>query len=113
MYQFGKTLEKNQNESVIWYRKAAEQGNLPAQVMLANAYLEGTGIGRDLVEAYAWSFLATLQEQKTNWDKFADQQNKASVLKEIEKEITPEQKEQALARAAEYRKKYETKETPP
>lgn len=113
MYQFGETLQKNEGESVIWYRKGAEQGNIPAQVMLANAYLQGTGIENDLIEAYAWSNLAAGQEPKTNWDKFAKQQNELSILKAIEAKITPEQKQQALERAEEYRKKYEKKETPP
>jgi len=41
-------------KSAIWLRKAAEQGQIDAQVMLAYAYREGEGVPKDMVEAMRW-----------------------------------------------------------
>ncbi|MDP6951246.1 MAG: tetratricopeptide repeat protein [Alphaproteobacteria bacterium] len=37
-----------------WYRQAAVRGDAAASVLLASAYLEGRGVTRDPVRAYAW-----------------------------------------------------------
>jgi hypothetical protein len=41
-----------------WYRRAAVRGNAEACVLLASAYLEGRGVPRDPVRAYAWYEMA-------------------------------------------------------
>lgn len=45
-------------ESVRWYHAAAVRGHAAAQALLANAYLEGRGVGRDPELAYAWYHVA-------------------------------------------------------
>jgi S1-C subfamily serine protease len=41
-------------EAVKWYRKAAEQGFLPAQVSLGYMYYEGQGVEQDYAESLKW-----------------------------------------------------------
>jgi len=39
---------------VRWYRRAAEQGHVGAQLFVADAYAYGQGVDADLVQAYMW-----------------------------------------------------------
>ena len=48
-------------EAVKWYRKAAEQGNAPAQVNLGVRYNEGQGVPQDYAESVKWYRLAAEQ----------------------------------------------------
>ncbi|MDR1385803.1 MAG: ankyrin repeat domain-containing protein, partial [Planctomycetaceae bacterium] len=41
-------------EAVKWYRKAAEQGNAMAQLILGGYYAEGIGVDKNLEEAVKW-----------------------------------------------------------
>ena len=41
-------------QSMVWYRKAAEQGNSVAQIALANMYYRGDGAPQDHAQAAAW-----------------------------------------------------------
>lgn len=41
-------------QSADWYRKAAEQGNLPGEIHLAECYRDGRGVGRDMSQAAQW-----------------------------------------------------------
>lgn len=45
-------------QAVIWYWRAAEQGNTDAQVVMADRYAEGRGVPHSLVEAAKWLSLA-------------------------------------------------------
>ena len=47
--------------AVLWYRKAAEQGEVEAQISLASCYANGRGVAKDLPEAARWSRLAATQ----------------------------------------------------
>ncbi len=47
-------VEKNFNEAVKWYRKAAEQENVFAQCNLAYCYESGEGVEKDLHQAVIW-----------------------------------------------------------
>lgn len=38
-YNFGRGVEKNQPEAILWYTKAADKGYAPAQLNLANCYI--------------------------------------------------------------------------
>lgn len=54
-YAAGKGVAKDIRQAADWYRKAAEQGNISAQVRLAALYLDGAkGFPRDLAQAAAW-----------------------------------------------------------
>jgi TPR repeat protein len=41
-------------QAATWYRKAADQGNIAAQVHLADLYRDGRGVTRDGAQAAAW-----------------------------------------------------------
>ena len=47
-------IEKDLEEAVKWYRKAAEQGYAPAQDDLGDCYYFGDGVDVDYVEAAKW-----------------------------------------------------------
>ena len=44
--------------AVLWYRKAAEQGDVAAQLTLASCLITGRGAGKDAREAAGWLRLA-------------------------------------------------------
>ena len=48
------TVEKNEEEAVNWYRKAAEQGNADAQNSLGGCYYYGDGVEKNEEEAVNW-----------------------------------------------------------
>lgn len=54
LYARGWGVEKDQNEALRWYRKAAENGDRRAQYNLAAAYFEGDGVPIDYATAYFW-----------------------------------------------------------
>lgn len=50
--QSSKTITgQNYSAAVIWYRKAAEQGYLPAQISLGVCYYNGLGVPKDMAQA--------------------------------------------------------------
>ncbi len=58
-YKVGRLgVPKNYAESVKWYRKAAEQGSVSSQVSLCSAYLDGQGVPKEYITAYAWCNVA-------------------------------------------------------
>ena len=85
-------------EAVKWYRKAAEQGESEAQLLLGGMYLEGEGVPKNDIEAYAWVLLA-----KANGEKASE------VISTLEKLLTAEQVEKGQARAAELHRLIEQK----
>ena len=46
------------SQSVLWYKKAAEQGDTKAQLNLAVMYDSGEGVPENFVLAYKWANLA-------------------------------------------------------
>ena len=42
----------------MWYRKAAEQNYVRAQINLATRYARGEGVEKSYIEAYAWYEIA-------------------------------------------------------
>lgn len=49
-----------------WYGKAARQGHSRAQYNMAVLHLQGEGVARDPVEAYAWLLLASANGHATS-----------------------------------------------
>ena len=90
MYETGRGLMRSQDQAHNWYDKAAHQGNRFAQYRLGRLCELGLGVSRDLVEAYKWYLLSSRQG-----DRRATQS-----LRRLEFVLTPEQVEQAKARAA-------------
>ena len=54
MYANGRGVEKDETEAAIWYRKAAEQGNATAQLMLGSMYANGRGVKKHKLAAIKW-----------------------------------------------------------
>jgi uncharacterized protein len=48
----------NLGEALIWYRRAAEQGDVDSQVVLGLAYAKGIGVPQNYVEAHKWYDIA-------------------------------------------------------
>ena len=61
MYERGEGVAQSVEEAVRWYRLAAEQGCVDAQVNLAEVYSNGVGVVRDDVQAYMWLTVAAEQ----------------------------------------------------
>ncbi|MBK9586823.1 MAG: SEL1-like repeat protein [Alphaproteobacteria bacterium] len=113
LYYTGKTLKQNNAVALEWFKFSAQQGNILGQTMLSQIYYERNSSQIDLMEAYAWSTLAHAQEPDNAWEETALKSNQQLVLDILEEKLNANQKQQALERAEEYRKKYEKKETPP
>ena len=62
MYALGTGVLQDYAEAVKWYRLAAEQGNVSAQVSLAFAFHSGAGVEQDYFAAVKWFSLAARQE---------------------------------------------------
>ena len=54
MYDKGQGVPQDYAEAVKWYRKAADQGNAPAQSNLGLMYDKGQGVPQDYAEAVKW-----------------------------------------------------------
>lgn len=65
MYAKGVGMEKNEQEAIYWYRKAAEQGHLNSQFNLGVMYAKGRGIEQNYTESFKWYKLAAEQGDVT------------------------------------------------
>ena len=97
MYVHGEGLPRDDKEATKWFRKAAEQGHAQAQLKLGIAYMEGVGVPKDLVAAYAWWNLAAYND----WEKAAKYRDVIAML------MTPEQIAEAQKLSKELLKKIE------
>jgi uncharacterized protein len=57
-YAKGQGVPQDDAEAVKWFRKAADQGDAPAQFALGFAYMAGEGVSKDYVQADMWLNLA-------------------------------------------------------
>lgn len=55
------TGDKAENVTLDYFRTLAENGSPDAQLVLGDLYRNGTGVPQNLVEAYAWYYLAAQQ----------------------------------------------------
>ena len=90
-YATGEGVPKDSAEAVKLYRKAADQGDAPAQVNLGVMYENGSGVPEDLVKAYVWYNIAG-----ANGEELAKKN-----LAIVEKEMTFDQKAEAMKLARE------------
>ena len=59
MFYYGSyDLAQDYKEAMMWYRKAAEQGDTEAQNILGIMYGSGFGVQQDYVQAYMWCSIA-------------------------------------------------------
>lgn len=61
-YKDGTNVPKDVAKAFQWYLRAAIQGNLQAQKIVALAYLNGEGAPEDVVLGYAWLNIAAAQQ---------------------------------------------------
>lgn len=52
---------QNYIEAIKWYRLAAQQNNVRAQVTLVGMYANGEGVVQDYAEAARWYRLAAIE----------------------------------------------------
>ncbi|MCL2872326.1 MAG: sel1 repeat family protein [Betaproteobacteria bacterium] len=65
MYQDGRGVAQDDAQAVVWYRKAAEQGNADAQNSLGLACARGVGVVSDNTEAADW-FRQAAEQKNAN-----------------------------------------------
>jgi TPR repeat protein len=53
-YEEGKRVPQDDDQAVVWFRRAADQGNAAAQNSLGVMYSQGRGVPRDKQEAFRW-----------------------------------------------------------
>ena len=69
LYFYGRGVDKNAEEAISWYRKAAIQGDPQAQYKLIECYLYGRGTVKNTEEAKKW-FEAYHDECEDPYDKY-------------------------------------------
>jgi hypothetical protein len=53
-YEYGIWSPKDQAQALVWYRKAAEHGDIGARERIGQMYFDGEGVQRDLTVAARW-----------------------------------------------------------
>jgi len=61
MYYKGLGIEKNIEQSLVWYKRAGEKGVLKAQLNLASIYLKGIEVKQNYIKASTWWLKAAMQ----------------------------------------------------
>jgi TPR repeat protein len=61
MYDSGLGIAQDSKEAAKWFRAAAEQGDVTAQLNLGLAYAKGQGVNRDFNESIKWFRLSAAQ----------------------------------------------------
>jgi uncharacterized protein len=80
----------NLDEALTWYRRAADQGDVDSEVVLALAYAKGIGVEQSEVEAYKWYDIAA------SLAKYADvKDDVAKRRSELARAMSPAQIEEA------------------
>ena len=57
----GRGVTQDYTEAVMWFRKAADQGDAVAELLLGNHYAFGNGVPQDYSEAMSWFRMAAGQ----------------------------------------------------
>lgn len=64
-FKFGHGVERNLENAVFWYTKAATAGSKTAMTNLGNMYLGGLGVGQDIAKAVELYEQAALQDEQS------------------------------------------------
>lgn len=91
MYRKGRGVTPDDSIAISWYRRSAAQGFADAMTNLGYMYDESRGTTQDLVESYKWFLLAHERGR-------VGAEGHLEILEE--NYLTPEQVEEAKARAA-------------
>ena len=95
LYEKGKGVPQDYKEAVKWYRLAAEQGYVKAQINLGTIYSEGAGVPQDYVLALMWLNIAGSNENEVDV-------KQRTIL---EKQMTPKEIEKAQEMARNWKPK--------
>jgi TPR repeat protein len=122
MYLQGQGVGQNFQEAMNWSLKAGEHGGNGARYNIGIMYANGQGVTRDYVEAYTWLWLASGMNEDGTVNKFVPRPNQQEArresskfyammgmyapdaikqLKNVEKQLTPEQIVTATQKAKE------------
>ena len=82
----------NLPEALIWFRRAADQGDVDAQVALGIAYEGGIGVPQDYVEAHKWYNLAAARTKDADFRAIDIERRDAVALKMTPTQIAEAQK---------------------
>lgn len=63
-YHIGRFVQKDMNKAYVYLQRAAEQGNLNAQIRLIEMQLAGTGSPYDYENSYRWLHHAIIADKK-------------------------------------------------
>ena len=96
-YDRGDGVTKDDVEAFKWFRRAAEQGDAPAQNHIGVCYDNGRGVTKDFVEAYKWFNLASVRGHE----------NAKKNLIIVEQRMTKEQIAEAQRISREFKEKIE------
>ena len=58
-----RAVAQNEREAVRWLSRAANQGNVRAQIDMGHCYANGKAVQRDVVESYKWYSLAAKHDE--------------------------------------------------
>lgn len=58
LYYSGKGVPRDDQQALVWFKRAAEAGQPTAQFFLGLQYYYGRGVPRDLARAYSWCDIA-------------------------------------------------------
>ena len=61
VYLYGERVTRDPSRAVAWYRKAAERGDVTAQLNLGDLYRRGLGMPKNKIKSYVWLSLAATQ----------------------------------------------------
>jgi TPR repeat protein len=64
-YTAGSGVDQDDAIAADWYRKAAETGNIEAEIRIAECYRDGRGVTRDMVQVAVWYRKAAEQGDPT------------------------------------------------
>ena len=95
LYSRGRRTSEEQTVATSWFRKAAAGGHAGAALEMAGRYARGTGVDKDPVQACVFLLLhMALRDEKTPAEKAK------SLMDDLERQLTPEQRAQARQQAA-------------
>ncbi len=97
-YEKGKGTPKDYVEAVKWYQKAGEEGNPLALYYVGKCYAESIGVANDDKEAYAHLNIAAINREDAK-----------SLLSEIERRMTPQDRLLGQKRTKEIQKAIDAK----
>jgi len=99
-YLQGDGVPQDYEEAEEWFRQSAEQGNTSAQCMLGAMYATGLGVIENPIQAYMWLTLS-IDGSKGKQAPFL--QKATDLSNTIVKKMTPQQIEEALTLASEWK----------